>query len=162
MGTIDSRDTASVLNTSHLSPVNYTTDTPETTLFASNSSCILMPDVTEGPYYVSGEYIRSDVRENQTGVDLILDVQILDVDTCEPVANVMTDLWHCNATGVYAGVVASGNGVGSADATNINNTFLRGLQETDSDGVVQFTTVYPGHYQGRTQHIHVASHYNGT
>jgi protocatechuate 3,4-dioxygenase beta subunit len=73
----------------------------------------------------------------------------------------MIDLWHANATGVYSGVVVPGNG-NSDDGSNINSTFGRGLQPTNKDGVTQFTTFYPGHYFGRTQHIHVATHVNGT
>jgi len=123
----------------------------------------LVPEVTEGPYYVSGEFIRSDVREidHEQGVDLILDLQVIDVSTCEPVPDIMIDLWYANTTGIYSGVVAGGNG-NSADASNINTTHSRGLQPTDSDGVAQFTTFYPGHYTGRTHHIHVATHANGT
>lgn len=32
--------------------------------------------------------------------------------------------------------------------------FLRGYQVTDSNGAVEFTTIYPGWYSGRTVHIH--------
>lgn len=64
---------------------------------------------------------------------------------------------HCNATGVYSGVSASGNG-NENDTENIQNTFLRGLQATDSNGVVQFETIVPGHYTGRAPHIHILSH----
>ncbi|RDW75148.1 extracellular dioxygenase-2 [Coleophoma cylindrospora] len=158
---LEIRDAASALNTTHLSPTTYTPDTDVNTLFASNSSCVLVPEVTEGPYYVSGELIRSDVRDNQTGLDLILDIQVIDTATCEPVSGVYIDFWHCNSTGVYSGVVASGNG-NIGDTTNLNETHHRGLQETSSDGVAQFTTTYPGHYTGRTNHIHVATHTNGT
>ena len=63
---------------------------------------------------------------------------------------------------MYSGIVASGNGVGTADASNINTTFLRGVQETDTDGVAQFETTFPGHYTGRATHIHVMVHVNGT
>lgn len=47
---LKARDFGTVLNTTHLSPVNYTLETPEDTIFAGNSSCILSPEVTEGPY----------------------------------------------------------------------------------------------------------------
>jgi hypothetical protein len=57
-------------------------------------------------------------------------------------------------------VVANGNGVGVGDATNINNTMLRGVQKTDKDGAVQFATLFPGHYIGRTTHIHLMVHLN--
>jgi protocatechuate 3,4-dioxygenase beta subunit len=74
----------------------------------------------------------------------------------------MLTYWvDCNSTGVYSGIVASGNG-DSSDAANINATFLRGLQPTDSLGVAQFTTLFPGHYTSRAPHIHVLAHFNGT
>ncbi|KAG4421828.1 hypothetical protein IFR04_005078 [Cadophora malorum] len=160
---LNARDAASVLATNHSSPVVYTPQTSTDIIFAGNQSCVLVPEVTEGPYYVSGEFIRSDVREidHEQGVDLILDLQVIDVSTCEPVPDIMIDLWYANTTGIYSGVVAGGNG-NSADASNINTTHSRGLQPTDSDGVAQFTTFYPGHYTGRTHHIHVATHANGT
>lgn len=110
---------------------------------------------------VAGEYVRENLVEDQAGLDLIIDYQVIDVETCEPVPNVYVEMWHCNATGVYAGVVANGNG-DSTDASNINNTFLRGIQPTDADGVAQFESIFPGHYTGRTPHIHVMVHTNAT
>lgn len=101
------------------------------------------------------------MRETQEGVDLVLDTQVIDVDTCEPVPNVHIEIWHCNSTGVYSGIVASGNG-DSSDTSNINATFLRGIQNTDTDGVAKFETLFPGHYTGRATHIHVMVHMNGT
>lgn len=130
-------------------------------LFGSDVKCVLKPEVTEGPYYVNGEFIRTDVREDQEGVTLYAELQFVDVNTCEPVDNLFVDFWHCNATGVYSGVVANGNG-DTSDASNINNTAFRGLAPTDVDGVVTFTSVFPGHYTGRTTHIHVLGSYNGT
>lgn len=47
---LKNRDLTTLLNTSHHSSEDYTLDTPETTLFASNGSCVLSPEVTEGPY----------------------------------------------------------------------------------------------------------------
>lgn len=123
-------------------------DVDETTLFADNSSCTLQTDVTQGPYYVNGELIRQNLVEDQEGVPLTLDIQIIDTSTCDPVPAIYMDLWHCNSTGVYSGVVASGNG-NSNDTTNLNNTALRGIQQTDSNGVVQFETLFPGHYTGK-------------
>jgi len=70
-------------------------------------------------------------------------------------------MWHCNSTGVYSGVVASGNG-DMSDESNLDKTFLRGLTTTDSDGVAQFTTTFPGHYTGRATHAHVVGYLNGT
>jgi protocatechuate 3,4-dioxygenase beta subunit len=110
---------------------------------------------------VGGEFVRSDVRDGQPGVELILDTQVIDMATCSPVTTAMVEIWHTNATGVYGGIVANGNGVGTADPSNAFNTYCRGLQHTDSSGVAQFTTIFPGHYTGRTTHIHVLAHLNG-
>lgn len=155
------RDAASVLNTTHLSSEGYTNTTAETILFAGNNSCVLSPEVTQGPYYVSGEYVRKDIIDEQDGIELILDTQVIDMATCDPVPSAMIEIWHCNSTGVYSGIIASGNG-DSSDAANINATFLRGLQPTDDDGVAQFVTLFPGHYTSRSNHIHVLVHFNGT
>lgn len=54
--------------------------------------------------------------------------------------------------------MAQGNGVGEDDPSNIDNTWLRGVQKTDEDGVVAFETIFPGHYTGRATHIHVMLH----
>lgn len=71
------------------------------------------------------------------------------------------DLWNCNSTGVYSGLVADGNG-NSADLTNYNSTYLRGIQKADESGVVTFETLFPGHYDGRTTHHHMIAHLNAT
>lgn len=175
----------------HQSNATYTLQTPASEIFASTDFCFLSPEVTEGPYYVAGEYIREDITEDQAGVDLALDLQVYDVETCEPVPNVYLEIWRtfsfspppphhspvfvsnfgrpikltlhvpdCNSTGVYSGVSANGNGNG--DAANLNATFLRGLQQTDADGIAQFETLFPGHYTGRATHIHVMVHVDPT
>ncbi|RDW66534.1 hypothetical protein BP6252_10169 [Coleophoma cylindrospora] len=158
---LKARDEATVLNTTHLSSVDYDLSTDESVLFASNSSCVLSPEVTQGPYYVSGEYVRANLTEDQEGVELHLDIDVTDVNTCEPVTGAVIEIWACNSTGVYSGIVANGNG-DSSDTANIDKTFLRGLQPVDSDGVAQFTTLFPGHYTSRANHFHVLVHQNGT
>lgn len=99
--------------------------------------------------------------DGQKGVSITLDYQVIDVDSCEAIPDAYVEIWHCNSTGVYSGVVANGNG-DSSDASNINQTFLRGIQKTDADGVAQFETLFPGHYRGRATHIHIMVHTNVT
>lgn len=113
------------------------------------------------PLDVNGEHVRKDVTDGEPGIPLTVDIQIIDINTCNPIPNVMLDFWHCNSTGVYSGVVANGNG-NSADASNLDATFLRGLQSSDADGVVTFDSVFPGYYSGRTTHIHILGHLNAT
>jgi hypothetical protein len=47
---LKARDEATVLNTTHLSPEAYTNATDESIIFSGNNSCILSPEVTQGPY----------------------------------------------------------------------------------------------------------------
>ncbi|EPS28528.1 hypothetical protein PDE_03474 [Penicillium oxalicum 114-2] len=155
---LKARDLDSVLSTSHAS--NLTGITPSTdasVLFGSEATCILAPDVTQGPYYVSGELIRRNIVDDEPGVPLYMDIQLIDTNTCEPLPDMYMDLWHCNSTGVYSGIQANGNG-DSTDATNLNATFLRGIQPSDEEGIVQFESIFPGHYTGRATHIHVLTH----
>ncbi|KAM5343317.1 hypothetical protein ACJ41O_014283 [Fusarium nematophilum] len=133
----------------------YDMFTPLETVFDANSSCVLAPEITAGPYYIVGEYLRSNVIEAEfcDGVPLFLEVQYVDVSTCEALPKLAIDVWNCNATGVYSGVSA---GAGP------NTTFLRGIQITDHDGVAQFETIFPGHYSGRAVHTHLLTHTNAS
>lgn len=153
------------LNTSHASNLTgITVNTTSSTIFDSppdNSTCLLQPEATIGPYWVAGEYVRGDVTEDQAGIPLYINVQVVDVTSCSVVPDIYWEIWHCNASGVYSGVVASGNG-NTDDTSNLNATFLRGLQPTDQDGVVSMQTIFPGHYTGRTTHLHVIAHANAT
>ncbi|KAK2593366.1 hypothetical protein QQS21_008941 [Conoideocrella luteorostrata] len=133
----------------------YNLDTPLDVLFASNASCILVPETIIGPYYVSGEFLRKDITDGEPGVASHLDFQFIDINTCKAVPNLVIDVWHANATGVYSGVTAPGQG-------GLKTNFGRGIQVTDKDGVVQYSTIFPGHYVGRTNHFHVMSTDNAT
>ena len=75
--------------------------------------------------------------------------------SCEPIENAVVEIWHCDALGIYSGFVAASTGAGSG---RDDETFLRGAQVTNGDGIVQFRTVYPGWYRGRTVHIHAMVH----
>lgn len=48
--------------------------------------------------------IRKDIRETEPGIDLFLDVQITNVNTCEPMIGVYVDFWMANSTGVYSDI----------------------------------------------------------
>jgi hypothetical protein len=51
LGGLKKRDAATVLATSHNSTdLGYTLNTDAATLFAGNNSCVLTPEVTQGPY----------------------------------------------------------------------------------------------------------------
>nr|MBA3844284.1 intradiol ring-cleavage dioxygenase [Actinomycetota bacterium] len=114
-------------------------------------SCVLTPELTEGPYYIAGEKVRRDIRDGHPGALLTLSLRILNAATCAPIKGAAVDIWHADAAGNYSGF---GAGAG-------NRTFLRGVQRTDAHGLATFKTIYPGWYQGRAVHIHVKVHVGG-
>jgi protocatechuate 3,4-dioxygenase beta subunit len=115
-------------------------------LFDETSSCTLTPEETEGPFYIDADAIRSDIRDDREGATLRLAVRVRDAERCEPIRNAVVDIWHCDAAGTYSGVQGD------------SERFLRGAQVTDRDGIVEFTTIYPGWYPGRTVHVHAKVH----
>jgi protocatechuate 3,4-dioxygenase beta subunit len=133
-----------------------TTATP-TTLAAAPATtvsppmCVVKPELTEGPYFVDVQLNRSDIRTDPSdgtarpGAPLKLNFRVSRVATgsCAALAGAIVDVWHCDAEGSYS---------------ERGETYLRGLQITDSHGVAEFTTIYPGWYPGRTVHIHVKVH----
>jgi len=115
--------------------------------FEDAATCTRTAEQTEGPFYFDVDSIRSDIREDRDGTPLRLGVRVREAGECQPLPNVVVDVWHCDPQGVYSGF---GSGA--------DETFLRGAQVTDADGIVEFTTVYPGGYSGRTVHIHAKVH----
>ncbi|KAF5339881.1 hypothetical protein D9611_009179 [Ephemerocybe angulata] len=144
--------------------------TPISETHIQNNTCVLAPEVTEGPYYhTEGHLIRQNIAELQDGLLLMLDIGVIDVETCKPLPNVLVDIWQANATGHYAGhplphphlanenpqVGGQRSGLLSAfPRTVFEETWLRGAWPTDRNGVAQFTTIFPGYYTGRATHVH--------
>jgi protocatechuate 3,4-dioxygenase beta subunit len=118
-------------------------------------SCIATPEQTEGPYFVDERLNRSDIRSDPSdgsvreGVPLALRLAVSSIgkDGCKPVAGAIVDIWHCDALGNYSDTM-------DPHTSTAGKKFLRGYQVTGQDGVVRFTTIYPGWYPGRAVHIH--------
>lgn len=112
------------------------------------NSCTVYPEQAEGPFYLELDSLRRNIAEDRAGAAMLVQIQVQSAG-CSPLRDLAVDLWHCDANGVYSGV--SGQ-FGGLDTTG--QTFLRGTQVTDADGVVEFETIYPGWYPGRTTHMH--------
>jgi protocatechuate 3,4-dioxygenase beta subunit len=127
------------------------------------TECVLTPELTEGPYYLAGELVRSDITEGKPGVPLALHIAVQDVTSCAPLANAAVEIWHCDAQGYYSGIVGENPGGGGETTGDENSatTFLRGIQLIDAGGTVEFATIYPGWYTSRTVHIHMKVHVEG-
>ncbi|CAE6534429.1 unnamed protein product [Rhizoctonia solani] len=92
---------------------------------STEGTCILTPEVTQGPYHILGELVRQNITEGQAGVPLTVEVDFIDIETCEAVPNLWVDAWHCNSTGYYSGYVSltgaalsGGGGFGGGNSTN--------------------------------------------
>ncbi|KAL4956372.1 Intradiol ring-cleavage dioxygenase [Aspergillus filifer] len=135
-----------------------------------NTTCVLAPETIWGPYGIDGELHRHDVRENQKGIDLYLDIGVIDVETCEPLPDAYLTIWSCNATGTYSSYTGIDPDTAELldgwtkndEGTTDNETFLRGITKTDAEGISEFLTIFPGYYTSRTTHIHVTVQTNVT
>jgi protocatechuate 3,4-dioxygenase beta subunit len=123
--------------------------------FGQEDTCVVRPELTEGPYYVEDELERSDIRLDTTDgtvregavLNLAFEVTELIDGVCVPLEGAIVEIWHCDAAGEYSGVSDGG-------FNTVGQNFLRGYQITDENGTVGFTTIYPGWYSGRAVHIH--------
>lgn len=126
-------------------------------------ACTLIPPETEGPYPGDGTngpnvltqtgIVRTDIRPSfgasgtavASGTPMSLTLQLVSTTTgCAPRAGAAVYIWQCDAGGRYS-MYSSG-----AQTQN----YLRGVQVSDANGEVTFTTIFPGCYAGRWPHIH--------
>ena len=165
--TVGVNATATPTATATASPTSVATavSTPSTVVTASatptavavaGTTCVVTDEGEIGPYFADDSasgFDRSNILANidgtsvQSGVALTLNIYVVDTkNSCAAYIGAQVDIWHCNAVGVYSDI--------SSENTS-SQTYLRGYQLTNSAGYVQFTTIIPGWYSGRTNHIHV-------
>ena len=142
-----------------------TTGSPEPTSVTNSSAagdCTTIPEETAGPFPGDGTngpdvlaqdgVVRPDITSSfgsstttAEGVPLTIQVDLTDsAGTCGPLAGAAVYVWHCDREGRY-----SMYSDGAAD-----ENYLRGVQESDADGRVTFTSIFPAAYPGRWPHIH--------
>lgn len=121
---------------------------------SGSGSCTVAPTETEGPFptKVPASYVRSDITDGKTGYKLTARITITNSNNgCAALAGALVDIWHCDAQGNYSEY--GGTGMQSTNYQSVH--FLRGRQTTDANGLVTFTSIFPGWYSGRATHIHV-------
>jgi len=127
----------------------------ESVLAATTATCVVTATETAGPYPLvsvldNSAIVRKNITEGKTGTPLTLTLKFVDYDNgCTPLVGAAVYVWHCDANGEYSGYSSSANGSHSGE------TYLRGVQLTNSAGKVSFTTIFPGWYIPRLTHIHV-------
>lgn len=133
-----------------------TADTGTTT----PATCATLPEETAGPYPGDGSnganalaltgIVRSDIRPSLaplsgTAEGIPLTIKLTLVNTraaCAPLAGHAIYLWHCDRDAAYSMY------------TTTTQNYLRGVQATDANGAVTFTSIFPACYAGRWPHIH--------
>jgi len=121
---------------------------------SGSSSCTVSPSETAGPFptITPSSLVRSDIKDDRTGVAFTIKITIRNTNSsCAALANAIVDIWHCDKDGYYSEY--GGTSMQSVNYTGVH--FLRGRQTTDANGLVTFTSIFPGWYQGRATHIHV-------
>ena len=123
----------------------------------TSGSCTVTSSETAGPYptITPSSYVRSNIVDGQSGVPLTIKITILNTNnSCGALSGALVDIWHCTAVGYYSEYTDTpGGGYATVDYTASH--FLRGRQTTDSNGLVTFTSIFPGWYSPRAPHIHV-------
>jgi len=132
-----------------ISPATATVVEGDDHVASAASACMLTAEQEEGPYYVAVDRVRADIVEDEVGLPLTLSITIINSQTCKPIKGAAVDIWQANAAGVYSDESSEGT---------LGQTYLRGVLFTDQHGQVTFRTIYPGHYTGRTTHIHAKVH----
>src|SRR5215210_937923 len=105
----------------------------------------ITPPVPEGPFYKNEHLNRVNITENQIGAAIDYSFKVIDKD-CNPIPGAIVDIWQCNNTGKYSDF---------KQENTSNQTWLRGYQKTDRNGMCKFTSIFPGWYDGRITHLHV-------
>jgi protocatechuate 3,4-dioxygenase beta subunit len=141
--------------------------TTVTTVGGASGSCSVIPNETAGPYPGDGSngntggvvnvltlsgIVRSDIRTSiasaggtAAGVPMTVTLKLVNTGAnCASLAGYAIYLWHCDRSGGYS--------MYSSGVTAEN--YLRGVQVTDSNGEVTFTTIFPACYSGRWPHMH--------
>ncbi len=161
-------------------------------LFDKAGTCRVTPEETEGPYWFDVDSVRRDIREDREGTPLRLGLRVQDASCapisdavveiwhCDATGSYSGFESASDAANVPQGVrpgaaglgqtgpgapggPAGPGGFGGGNASRTDGeTYLRGAQVTDADGVVEFLTVYPGWYTGRAVHIHLKVHLGNT
>lgn len=137
---------------------------PDTSIFAAANICTvaLTPATTEGPCYFQAD-TSDDISLGKTGLPMQLCTQLVDHE-CTPLEGYTIEVWGCDTRGIYSGDTSdsddsssfAGSFCTADDAEAVSSIYLRGQATTDAEGRVNFASIFPGWYRGRTIHIHFA------
>jgi protocatechuate 3,4-dioxygenase beta subunit len=120
----------------------------------SLNACEEWPRETPGPFPTKDpeKLLIADIRGDRSGIEMKVRITIQNKNNnCRALPGALVDIWHCDKDGYYSEY--GGSGMQRANLQSVH--FLRGRQQADKNGLVSFTTIFPGWYRGRAPHIHV-------
>jgi protocatechuate 3,4-dioxygenase beta subunit len=123
------------------------------------TTCTLSKAMILGPCYAD-TLAREDISEGSAGIPLRLSFLVVRAEDCSPVADATVDIWHVNVGGYYS-EFATGTTCNPGQEDSSSEKFCRGVQTTNAEGRVDFSSVVPGWYAGRAVHIHFTVRVNG-
>ncbi|MGM9510718.1 intradiol ring-cleavage dioxygenase [Larkinella sp. GY13] len=131
-----------------------TTTGTGTTTGTTTGTCTETSNETEGPFPTKTptSLVTNNITSDRQGTKLTIKITVQNKNnSCAGLTGALVDIWHCDAAGNY-----SEYGGTQMQSTNYQSVhFLRGRQTSDANGLVTFTSIYPGWYSGRAPHIHV-------
>jgi protocatechuate 3,4-dioxygenase beta subunit len=103
--------------------------------------------------------MRQDISDGMPGLPVRLSLLVVR-GGCMPVADADVDIWHSGFDGVYSDY-ATHTICNPGTMSTQGKMFGRGVQRTNAMGRVDFNTIFPGWYRGRTIHIHFTVNVGG-
>jgi protocatechuate 3,4-dioxygenase beta subunit len=122
-----------------------------------------IPEETAGPFPGDGSngpdvltesgVVRRDITSSfgsasgtAEGVPLTIRMKVYDLNGADAtiLKGAAVYAWHCDREGRYS----------MYDDEIADENYLRGVQESDQDGWVEFTSIFPAAYDGRWPHVH--------
>ena len=129
--------------------------------FGGAQQCTMLKNSVEGPFFFCTNPGAADIARGRPGAPLTIALRALNAATCQPIPGAVIDIWHCDASGLYSGHnMAVDEAIQSPKHTPPVNgdRHCRGALRTDSDGIAEFRSIYPGFYVERAIHIHFKVH----
>jgi len=118
------------------------------------TTCTTTNSETAGPFptITPASLVTSNIVSDRTGVAFTINITINNTNAnCAAYQGCLVDIWHCDKDGYYSEY--GGTAMQTVNYTTVH--FLRGRQVTDANGLVTFTSIFPGWYTSRATHIHV-------
>jgi protocatechuate 3,4-dioxygenase beta subunit len=126
----------------------------------TKAACGITPQVTSGPYYISGTPKLENGNLNVTnlaGNNMKVSGYIYEgITNDKPIKNAKLEIWHADNQGKY-----HPQSNGDMSKYKLSDIALRGYVATDEKGYFEYTSIFPAEYDGRVRHVHYRASADG-